>query len=374
MPLKIVCENIVNIKADAIVNAANCELKYGGGVCGAIFDAAGKKELEEACKKAGYCETGKAVATEAFQINAKCIIHTPGPRWQGGSSGEEELLKSCYLNSLNLAKEHKCRSVVFPLISAGIYGYPKDLALKAAIEAVTEWEHFADTKITFALLERGTHILNETDSANLKKYIDENYKPIADIRRLRERQLSRLEQAKRSSYSRMAFEADIAESLKEESHEEVSHRRRREPRVQEERIPEDSEFNLIAPLNAYSIDAEIVFPDPEPSFSDALNDYIRDKNLKPSDIYRRANISRQLFSRISRNPDYQPTKNTALALSIGLRLDINETEEFLKKAGYAITCSKKEDIIVKFFIEHKIYNIYDVNIVLYDYGLKPLTN
>ena len=136
MPLRIVHGDIVRTKADAIVNAANEHLLAGGGVCGAIFRAAGERRLQAACDEIGHCDTGSAVATPAFDLPARYVIHAVGPVWQGGSRGERALLASCYASSLALAADFGCASIAFPLISAGIYGYPKDEALTVATEAI----------------------------------------------------------------------------------------------------------------------------------------------------------------------------------------------------------------------------------------------
>lgn len=139
MPFHIVNNDITKMQVDAIVNAANTSLKMGGGVCGAIFRAAGAEQLQAACDAIGGCRTGQAVITPGFNLEAKYVIHTPGPVWQGGGKGEEGLLRSCYLNSLELAKQHGCKSVAFPLISAGIYGYPKEQAMKVATTAIGDF-------------------------------------------------------------------------------------------------------------------------------------------------------------------------------------------------------------------------------------------
>jgi O-acetyl-ADP-ribose deacetylase (regulator of RNase III) len=139
MPLHIVHNDITKMQVDAIVNAANTALKMGGGVCGAIFRAAGAEQMQAACDAIGGCQTGRAVITPGFNLPAKYVIHTPGPVWQGGDKGEEQLLRSCYLASLELAKKHGCKSVAFPLISSGIYGYPKDQAMEVATTAIEDF-------------------------------------------------------------------------------------------------------------------------------------------------------------------------------------------------------------------------------------------
>jgi O-acetyl-ADP-ribose deacetylase (regulator of RNase III) len=139
MPFRIVRGDITKMRTDAVVNAANGALCQGGGVCGAIFAAAGALELQQACARIGGCGVGEAVITDGFRLPAKYIIHTVGPVWHGGNSGEEELLRSCYRKSLMLAEQNGLKSVAFPLISAGIFGYPK---AQAAAVAVSEIQAF----------------------------------------------------------------------------------------------------------------------------------------------------------------------------------------------------------------------------------------
>jgi len=132
--------DITSLTMDAIVNAANDRLAAGGGVCGAIFKAAGYTELQDACDKIGGCKTGLAAITPGFKLSAKYIIHAVGPVYKDGKSGEGRQLESCYKESLRLAKKNGLHSVAFPLISAGIFGYPKKEAFEIAIKAVSEWQ------------------------------------------------------------------------------------------------------------------------------------------------------------------------------------------------------------------------------------------
>lgn len=156
MAFKIVKNDITKMKVDAIVNAANTALKMGGGVCGAIFKAAGAHELQKECDRIGKCDTGKAVITKGFKLPARYIIHTAGPVWRGGNFNEAELLRSCYLNSLKLAKENNCISIAFPLISSGIYGYPKDQALKITTSAINDFLLENDMDVYLVLFDKAS--------------------------------------------------------------------------------------------------------------------------------------------------------------------------------------------------------------------------
>ena len=153
MPLEIIKNDITKMKVDAIVNAANSSLLHGGGVCGAIFSAAGAKELQAECNNIGHCEVGNAIITEGNALSAAHIIHTVGPVWQGGGQNEESLLKACYRNSLHLAYESGIKSIAFPLISTGIFGYPKNKAKEAAITAIEEFLLEYDLIVYLVLFE-----------------------------------------------------------------------------------------------------------------------------------------------------------------------------------------------------------------------------
>ena len=164
MALKFLQADITRLEVDAIVNAANTQLLAGGGVCGAIFRAAGYSELQRACDKLSPIQTGEAVITDGFNLPAKFIIHTAGPIWHGGTNGEENLLRACYSNSLKLAVEKNCRSVAFPLISSGIYGYPPNDALAVAVDEIKNFlkQHDIDVTLTLmnkALLDSATAIV-----------------------------------------------------------------------------------------------------------------------------------------------------------------------------------------------------------------------
>ena len=162
--IEIVKQGVTQANADAIANAANEGLHAGGGVCGAVFEEAGFEDMRAACAAIGHCDAGDAVITPGFALKARYVVHAVGPIWAGGHNDEPELLASCYKRSLDVAVENGCKSIAFPLISSGIYGYPKDEAWRVALVACHDWlkEHGGqDIAITFCVLSEESKVLGE---------------------------------------------------------------------------------------------------------------------------------------------------------------------------------------------------------------------
>ncbi len=332
MPLEIVRNDITKMKVDAIVNAANQTLLGGGGVDGAIHHAAGPGLLAE-CRTLGGCETGSAKITGAYRLPCKYVIHAVGPRWRGGNHGERDKLISCYRTSLELAKENKCETVAFPLISSGIYGYPKDKALKVAIDTISDFLFSSEMTVYIVIFDKAAYQISEKLFKDIAEYIDDNYVD-EHTDRCREQMRSLL--------------------LDEEMF---------------EGIPKDTE--MLAPIaktgmeapTASSLDEAISMIDE--SFSEMLLRKIDERGITDAQCYKKANIDRKLFSKIRSNKLYKPSKPTVLAFAIALELPLSETQEMLMKAGFALSHSNKFDIIVEFFISHKNYNIFEINEALF---------
>lgn len=336
MPLQIVRNDITKIKCDAIVNAANNTLLGGGGVDGAIHRAAGKGLLKE-CSTLGGCLTGEAKITGGYNLPSKYVIHTVGPIWNGGRSGEKELLYSCYKNSLALAKENGCESVAFPLISAGAYRYPKDEALKVAIDAISEFLKDNDMLVLLVVFDKASFSISKKLKKDVQSYIDDNY--------VDENIISR---------RRNLFGGRKSASFFDEN-------------MMEEAVPMASAMMEMpcADYSKMSLDDELKSLDE--SFSEMLIRKIDEKGMKDSECYKKANIDRKLFSKIKNDKNYKPSKTTAIAFAIALELPLSEAKDMLLKAGFALSHSSKFDVIVEYFIKNGNYDIFEINEVLFEF-------
>lgn len=356
MPFQIIRNDITKVKADAIVNTANPEPTVGGGTDYAIHKAAGP-ELLEARKKIGEIYTGQSVATPAFSLPAKYVLHTVSPAWIDGKHREEEKLRKAYDAALNLADELGCRSVAFPLMSAGTYGFPHDLALSVAIRAFTDFLMDHVMQIDLVLFNGIAFGIAGSIFDDLKSYIDDNY--VSE--RTEEEYL--IDESPRCSAS-----------LKHRGRAELQRRRRWE-REYAQRESVDAcapQFSVLEAPMAYGSALEDVLKQHEKTFSEYLLNLIRERDGKVSEVYKRAEVSKQLFSKILNNPEYQPTKSTVIQLAIGLQLDLPGTQKLLEKAGYALTRSSKTDLVVQYYIERKVYSVTFINEALYDCGLPLL--
>lgn len=346
MPFYIIRQDITKMNTDAIVNAANNHLLPGGGVCGAIFHAAGYEQLDKECRQIGYVATGDAVITNAYRLPVKFVIHTAGPVYRGGTQGEEELLYSCYEKSLKLAAKQGLESIAFPLISSGIYGYPKEEALQVATRAVTEFLKGHEMEIYLAVFDKSTFQVSRTLVEEIQAYIDDNYVDTHYVDR---------------GYTRV-LEDEETGALPQEYR--WNRKLRSQPvKHQEEQMPVQSA--LSAPGAADFKDMSHLLDSLDESFSECLLRMIDEKGLTDVETYKKANIDRKLFSKIRGNTQYKPKKTTALAFAIALELNVDETNALLGKAGYILSHSSKFDVIVEYFIRIGNFNVIEINEALF---------
>ena len=320
MPLIIVRNDITKMSVDAIVNAAKESLLGGGGVDGCIHRAAGPELLAE-CRTLGGCKTGDAKITKAYRLPCRYVIHTVGPVWNGGSHGERKHLASCYRTSLALAKEHSCETVAFPLISSGVFGYPKDQALRVAVDTISEFLAENDMTAYIVIFDRAAYQIGNKLFADIAAYIDDHYVDAhTDSRRERMRRMGVVESRMLTAY-------------------------------------ED------APMAASGLDEALAHLDT--GFSETLLKLIDRSGKKDAEVYKKANVDRKLFSKIRNNPGYKPSKSTAIAFAIALELNLDETRDLIARAGYALSPSSKFDVIIEYFIIQRDYDIFKINEALF---------
>ena len=376
MPYKIIENDITHMHTDAIVNAANNELQTGGGVCGAIFEAAGATSLQKACDEIGHCDTGKAVITDGFNLYADYIIHTVGPVWEGGDKDEAKLLYSCYIESLTLAREKEIESIAFPLISSGIYGYPKEEALKIAEEAIGVFLQDNEMMVNMVLFDRADYQYDAEKYKAIKKYVDESKRLFneEDAATHRERFANRsipLEEEKTSIGNPIKKVTSLFGKLfdrKPESFEAESELEEGDFFEDEDYVTEAKAFHDKAVVDR---SLEDVVEMKGETFSWMLLRLIDEKGFTDVETYKRANIDRKLFSKIKSDKEYRPSKLTALALAVALELNVDETKDLLIAAGYSLSKSFTLDIIIEYFIEQETYNIFEINEALFAFN-QPL--
>ena len=322
MPLQIVRNDITKMKVDAIVNAANSSLLGGGGVDGCIHRAAGPELLAE-CEMLNGCKTGSAKITKGYKLPCKYVIHAVGPRWCGGQYGEHDQLVSCYQTALTLAKEHGCESIAFPLISSGIFGYPKDAALKVAIDTISSFLLENDMMVYIVIFDRKAYQISSKLFADINAYIDDRY----------------VEEHRDSYAERISRLRSLAA---------------------EESCPIPA-----APMVAKAASLDDALKQIDESFSEMLLRKIDECGMTDAECYKKANIDRKLFSKIRSDKLYRPSKPTVIAFAIALELPLGELKDMLSKAGFALSHSSKFDIIVEYFVERGNYNVFEINEALF---------
>lgn len=441
MPFQIIRNDITKVAADAIVNTANPHPRYGGGTDNAIYQAAGPEELLAERRKIGDIATGEVAVTPAFRLPARYIIHTVGPSWQGGSQGEYKALASCYRKSLLIARQLGCESIAFPLISTGVYGFPKDRALKIALETIEDFLNENDMEVTLVVFDKKAFDLSSSLTADVAQFIDENYveqrreeEYKADIpyggnygsprqretllQRIRGRRQDLEEIERRPSLFSRRRKSSMAEDLEADQEyleddlaadwadlEEDYAPKESAPSapapaapaaaapsapkpsasapepVTSARIPSAPAPSTPAPAHPVAPAAPAPTPSPstskaqlnkalkhmEESFQERLLHLIDERQLTDVQVYKKANVDRKLFSKIRCNPQYSPRKQTAVALSVALELNLEETRDLLGRAGFALSPSSKFDLIVEYCIVNHIYSIYDINSLLFEY-------
>lgn len=365
MPFRLLRNDITKVRADAVVNSANPEPRYAAGTDAAIYRAAGEEALLSERKRIGRIAPGEAAPTAAFQLPARYIIHTVGPAWIDGRHGEFGILRSCYRKSLLLAEQLGCASIAFPLIASGSYGFPKDRALEIALSVIREHLEDSDILVTLVLFGYDACLLATGLTEPLEAYIDEHYV----ARRAREEYGSSVAgvigaKRRRAFWGRAPFFGGLGpKSLAPDTTENAE-----EAADEWLRVPAADAVARRPAAEAKKTALEDVVKQLGESFQARLLRMIDERDMSDPEVYKRANIDRKLFSKIRCSADYIPKKKTIVALAIALRLNRDDTEDLLASAGLILTNNSKADVIVSFCIENEIYDIYEVNALLFKFG------
>lgn len=378
MPFQIVRNDITKMHVDAIVNTANPMPGYGAGIDSAVYEAAGKDKLLAKRHEIGAIDRGTSVITDGYQLPAKYIIHTVGTAWQGGKEGEEDIIRSCYRSVFKLASKNDISSLAIPLLASGSYGFPKGIAPRIALSEIEAFMSGSDMDVYLVVFDEKSVSLSSELYGDIDEYINDNYvdeknrveypatysdnesairgsesfagglstATIGSVPRFLKANKAQKRQKKGSSKKAGAIE----NSFEDEEEMLSSDMCLSAPIVEEERSLDDVVNNLDKTF------MELVF-----SFADA-------KGLTDVEVQKKANLDRKAFSKLKCGTTKNPSKATALALAVALELDLDDTKDLLSRAGLALSPCSKQDVIVQYFIEKEAYDIYEINVALFEHG------
>ena len=330
MPLQIIRQDITKMRVDAIVNTTNSEMVGYSGVDLAVHTAAGPM-LDEECEALAPLGLGCAKITKGYNLDAKYIIHTSGPVWRGGLVGESIILKSCYIESLKLAVQYGCNSVAFPLISSGVYGYPKDQVLKFAIQVITEFLLDHELMVYLCVFDKNSYEFSQKLFAEINEFIDDEY----------------------AENYKNDFCGDISFCVSQGVNFDICKK---------------SICKSATPGSVGDKSLHEYMKAMDKSFAYKLFDLIDERGMTDVECYKKANIDKKTFSKIKCNPDtYRPSKQTAVAFAIALKLDFDQTQDLLASAGLTLSRSFTFDKIIRYFIQKQIYDIFVINEALFEF-------
>ena len=395
MPFKIVRNDITKMKTDAIVNTANPKPIYASGTDRAVYEAAGAERLLAERKKIGPMKPGQAAITPGFALPAKYIIHTVGPAWKGGDHGEEEMLARCYRNCLQIAKDQRCRSIAFPMIATGVYGFPKDKALRISLASFSEFLTKEDMQIYLVVFGHSALQLSQKLVEDIDSFIDDNY--------VEERMAAEYALPEEETFSNGMSDEDRqlrAAQIEEEYYrrrlrgnrdynysERAQRHLRSDDQLKGAAAAELDSFSIMQPMLSMESatppskwgskpkrSLEDILGHADETFQQQLFRLIKERGLTNVEVYTRANLDKRLFAKIKSNVDYMPKKQTALALCLALHLNMDEAKDLIARAGYTFSPSNKVDLVIRYFIEKEVFDVYTVDVALFDHDLPMLSN
>ena len=335
MPLQIIRQDITKMRVDAIVNTTNEEMVGYSGVDLAIHTIAGA-ELDAECAKLAPLGLGQAKLSGAYGLPCKYVIHTSGPVWRGGLVGESIILRSCYIESLKLAVKRGCRSVAFPLISSGVYGYPKDQVLKFAIQTITEFLFDHELTVYLCVFDKESYSFSQKLFSDIQEFINDEY-------------VDEHDEDFYDNYDDSIDEMPMAKCIQA-------------PMCADAMMPRKRETSSAAGKSLREYMKQM-----DRSFQEMLFDLIDESGMTDVECYKKANVDKRTFSKIKSNKEYKPSKQTVIAFAISLQLDMDTTQELLATAGFTLSRSKVFDKIIRYFIHNGNYDIFEINEALFEF-------
>ena len=371
MPFQVVRNDITKMHVDAIVNTANPMPCYGDGIDTAVYEAAGVKELLAKRQEIGVIECGCSVITDGYNLPAKYIIHTVGTSWHGGDEGEEEIIRNCYKSVFRVALDNDINSLAIPLLASGCYGFPKGIALRIALSEIEAFMADHEMELYLVVFDEKSFNLSSELYGDIDEYINDNYVE----EKTAEEYLGRYEDIDTAgsadntslfiSESRKRSELRLPRKIskgkarkKEEIFDGMS-----KPQV--EPFEEESVLKICAP-SVKSLDD--VVKNLDKTFMELVFSFADDRGMTDVEVQKRANLDRKAFSKLKCGTTKNPSKSTALALAVALKLNLDDTKDLLSRAGFALSPCSKQDLIVQYFIEREAYDINAINIALFEHG------
>ena len=371
MPFQIIRNDITKMQVDAIVNPANPMPGYATGIDSAVYKAAGEEKLLRRRQEIGAVEPGSSFVTDGYDLPAKYIIHTVGTAWQGGNFDEETILRKCYRGIFRLALEHHILSLAIPLLASGSYGFPKGIALRIALSEIESFMSENDIELYLVVFDEKSYSLSTELYGDIDEYINKHYVEEKISEEYSDSYIrgksSNTDPVRESSVYGLPIGSRFSESNRRKTYDSENDAlddksdNGREERILTYISPEKCLVSEVRSL-------EDAVKNLDKSFMELVFSFADQKGLSDVEVQRKANLDRKAFSKLKCGTTKNPSKSTALALAIALELNLDDTKDLLSRAGRALSPCSKQDLIVRYFIERKAYDIYEINLALFEHG------
>ena len=371
MPFQIIRNDITKMQLDAIVNPANPMPEYAAGIDSAVYKAAGREKLLRRRQEIGAVEPGSSFITDGYDLPAKYIIHTVGTAWQGGNTDEEMILRKCYQSIFGIVLAHRMKSLAIPLLASGSYGFPKGIALRIALSEIESFMSENDIELYLVVFDEKSYSLSTELHGDIDEYINKHYVE----EKISEEYPDGVHRRKSENYHPVVYRSVTGAHIDSVSYE-SSNAKRDFAENGELDDTADSEtvglpFVSIHPEKSFASELqslEDAVKNLDKSFMELVFSFADQKGLSDVEVQRKANLDRKAFSKLKCGTTKNPSKSTALALAVALELNLDDTKDLLSRAGWALSPCSKQDLIVQYFIERKAYDIYEINLALFEHG------